>query len=440
MPDLEGPDRRPRISPRLWLRLHGIREARGELRLGAARMRRFLAPHATDDGRITDVRALYRAYAAEHQVSERQAAEDFRAADAAGMVRCTARSAPGRAARYVLTFDVDQVPDVSTLPGDLVAAFHRAMGGRPVDDDEHQDADEGPAEEHGQGDGGQACESVSAPRESGEAPRRVRCGIGRARGDALLADCEVWRYGAALSRRHHGGGSSGVLHLSPLTREGYPHPRRDQARRGTAARDGRSRGTNRIDDEGLAGAVLDRCGPAWRAQRGPGGGLGQVERDGLQPLVAGALRYLPSADVVEALTDRVASARSLAAVVASRARAVIQRGRAARRRADELADETGAAYAAWSTRRAAEVAAHRPPEAVAAELARFRAIHHRPAAAGGRGWRTTAGRDGRHGGHDAQSGPPGGALDRMAEVRPGLWEIEQAAARAAVELVATTTR
>lgn len=415
VPDLEGPDRRPRVGPRLWLRLHGIREARGELRFGAARMRRFVMTKAgrrvvDEAGRIGDVTVLYRAYAEEYGVSTRTANNDFQAAEVDGMVRWTATAAPGRGSRYVLCLDLEQVPAVETLPGDLVAAVRRAMaGGQLVDVEEHQEVeerqDDAADEEHGQSDGGAGPESAPRRDPDGDRRRRVRCRIGRARGDALLADCEMWRYGAALSHRHHGGGSPGVLHASPLTREGNPHPRRDQGKRGTVPGDGRSRGTNRIDDKELAEGVLDRCGPAWRAQRGPGGGLDVDERARLVPLVDGALRYLASADVVAVLTDRVAGARSLAAVVASRARAVIQRGRAARRRADELADDTGQAYAAWSTSRAAAVAAHRPPPAVADELARFRAAHLAPPRPR-RPWHTAA--------PDRAAGPRGAEHGRRA--------------------------
>jgi hypothetical protein len=64
--------------------------------------------------------------------------------------------------------------------------------------------------------------------------------------------------------------------------------------------------------------VLDRCTAPWRRQRPAGGLLSPEQRTQLAPLVALALRRTTTGALIELLTDKVASANSLAAVCVTR--------------------------------------------------------------------------------------------------------------------------
>lgn len=412
-PDLEGSDRLPRVPTRPWWRVCALLEARGWVPGPQARMARFLARWADERGCVADVPGLYRAYAEDHGVSTRTAATDLRRVEAAGWLRCTASNAPGRSARYVLCVDPEQIPD--DLPGDLARVVRHLFAGPP---ERTPDA--------GRGESGLAGSDATAPR--------CVAGMPRARGHALLADCVLWRYGSATGPARATGVGIGMLHVLPLTREGHPPPHTARHR---TTRPGPSRAQHRAsssdEERRLAEVVLDRCGPAWRAQRGPGRAeLGPAERERLVPLVAGALRYQASSDVIEELTRAVASARSLAAVLITRTRRVIHASRAARR-VEARADQTGELYNVKARVAATTRAAHQPgaaaQDALSAARAACRAVRSGcdPEAA----QRATRPRTAPSPGRGASERVDAPVLGAGAGGRPGLWEIETAARRAA---------
>ncbi|WP_017541533.1 hypothetical protein [Nocardiopsis halophila] len=334
----------PRLARPVWFRIAALLGERGLLGAAAARMARHLTHHADEQGYVREVERMIGAYRVRHGVSRRTAYKDLAAlgtGGGAGLVRQTRAPAPGRSARYQLCVPRD-------LPGDLPASLARAVRrawARP--------SREGPSSSSG-----------GAAR-----PGRVRLGSGTAEHHRALSGAAMYSYGPAAGKRETGGWPAWV-HTCPLYARDNPHPRRGRSGSSSAA----VHASVGEDLSQLAGQVLERCRSRWLAQRPASSTPGPPELAGVVPLVAGALRYLPTPDVVEALSDRVASARDLASVLVVRLRRVIAAGRRARA---APADEQGRRYAELLAERAEEAARQQESPGRAAAIAAERARQER---------------------------------------------------------------
>jgi hypothetical protein len=268
-------------------------------------MARHLARVADARGIITALPQVMASYARREHVSIQTGWTDLGRLVDRGLVRQVAAAAPGRPARYRLS-----VP-AAIIPPDLPAGLARII-------------------------------RREGPGESRPAAARQRPAPDQA------APC-------------------GELDTSPFTREGSPpSPQRPGPAQPRRAAGHRARGIS-SEERGRAASVLTRCVASWRAQRGPGRLPGPAELAALEPLTALALRHMPPSELAELLTERVASARDLPALLTWRLGRTL---RAARRRTAVPADETSARYAAMLAARTGNSIPRGP---AAAELARLRA-------------------------------------------------------------------
>ncbi|GGS86275.1 hypothetical protein GCM10010156_51010 [Planobispora rosea] len=315
-PCYEAPHRLPAVPTRTWFRVCCLLWRRGEVADPCARrMARHLAYHADESGKITDMPRVMRAYAAYHGLSTRTGWKDLGRVMDVGWVRRVHGAAPGRPALYQLCLDIAGLP--CNLPKNLVRAVTDVVDAPPG--------------------------RVPGPRT--RAPG-AEPGLGRLH--AALAQCVVVQYGGALSPEKIVRTGSGRVHTSPFFREGPTPPPQRPVRRG--GRDPLQPSPwwdkNGYNDIQQAREVLARCLPRWRAQRTGLVPSGTEVPDAtalasLEHLVRLLLRYVPSGEAVDLLTEQVASARNVTGVVRYRIGSWL---RSFRRRANLPVDEDGVGY------------------------------------------------------------------------------------------------
>lgn len=268
----------------------------------------------TDKGVIKDVDHLLKGYASRWQVSERVAYRHWKAVRELGLVRQVRHSAYGQSARYVLTLPPAQLPD--ELP--ITAAGLRAA-----------DLDA----------------LVSSWDEAAGAYL------------ALLDDAELVTYGSSATKTRQAVQENPEQtqppRLSTYIRQAWPlHARvkipslsTDPRPRPAAGQRPGNRGGISDEERAEASRILNRCGSHWQRQ------LDHVPNDGdlagLVGMVAVARRYTTEVELIELLTDRVASVRDLFGVLRYRLQQLLNR---ARRQAP--ADEDGSMGAARTAARA----------------------------------------------------------------------------------------
>jgi hypothetical protein len=321
------------MPTRLWWRLVKLLAARGQVSPQAERMAKHATHYATDGGWLGDIedaeQGLIPGYKARFDLGRRTAYTDLERLAVAGLLRKTRGACPGRTVGY-------QMCAPQTLPADLPASLARELrklwGLLERDDDQAE----------------QQPPSLSEVASSTPETRKAR--IPAVRRHALLAQCEAVRYGAS---RHATALCSesfrGRLHTSPLLKRVLSHPLRP-AQMGSNSSEGVARGQELYDERGLARSVIGTCRARWAATRA-GMGLSSEAEQRLVPLVAGALRYLASPDVVEVMTRETSTARDIGAICAHRLRQVIKAGR---RCASIVVDDSGEQWAARQAAHAAE--------------------------------------------------------------------------------------
>ncbi len=269
-------------------------------------MARHLTWYASEHGWFTDLETVARGYMARHRVSRRTFYADFGRLVDAGMVRQTAAACPGRKARYQLCAPAE-LPE--RLPASLASALRREWGAPVAEQDQGQEQ---------------------------RKTRHVRTSV--VERHRTLADCVMVSYGSAHHSYPVRESFCGRLHTSPFFRGSFPHPTHTPVRSDPDPASWPPWMGNSSNEEELARAVIERCRPYWVDQRSPAGLPDAAATTRLVPLVAGALRYLTSSDVVEVMTDRVASATDLGAVLATRLRQIIYQGRRASARLYDVQD------------------------------------------------------------------------------------------------------
>jgi hypothetical protein len=287
----------PGLSVRLWCRLYRLMEHRGLLSdAPALRMAAYLADTDTvrRDGVISDVPAMLAGYMARCYVSKQTAYTDLGRLVRRGLVRQVQAAAPGYRARYRLA-----------APAAMVAA---SMPGLPPE----------------------LARAIRQDPEGSETPRPDR----RRAGDGSGSAC-------------------GGLDPSPYMREGSPPSPPGDGHRGVQRRGWPCDRGEKITEEELdrARAVLKACAGEWRAQRGRGAELGELGR--VEVLAMLAMRHAPPGEIIQLLTERVAGARDLAAVLAWRLGRVVDASRHPGRQVP--ADENGARYAEMLAARAGNI-------------------------------------------------------------------------------------
>jgi hypothetical protein len=286
-------------------------------------MARHLARVADTQGVITGLPDVMRSYAAREHVSVQTGYRDLRRLVLCGLVRQIQAAAPGYPARYRLSAPTTEIP--ADLPADLARAIH------------------GPGPGHGT-PGGPA--DPTRARDAG--PDEASCG---------------------------------GLDTSPLPCEGSPpSPCSTDPEGSRHRRRRRTRGKISSDEKDHARAVLAASAGEWRAQRGRAPVPGCAELAQVEAMTALALRHVPRGEVVQLLTERVASARDLPGLLAWRLGQALT---AARRDLSRqvLADEDGARYSSWlATRGNTPSPAARA--AIATARAELEAIQRRRAAEG----------------------------------------------------------
>ncbi|GII59432.1 hypothetical protein Pth03_78210 [Planotetraspora thailandica] len=275
-------------------------------------MARHLTHRADERGRLAELPAVMASYAAVHQVGIRTAWSDFRRLRELGYVRQTAAPCPGRAARYTLA-----------VPADLPPELPRTL-------------------------------STTVREEIDPAVDRARSRQTRVTMDAALSECEVIRHGSATGPKIAASFGCGRLHTSPYTREGSPpSPPEHVPRSRPGPRQARFGGVS-DEEKSQALYIVKTCGPFWERQRGPGRGLPSSQVAEVAHLTALLLRHVPPSEAVELLTEQVASAEDLAAVVRFR---IGRQLAAARRQVRVEVDEDGRGYAAMLQARGTQAAA-----------------------------------------------------------------------------------
>ena len=354
-------DAQPRLPRRLWWRLVRLLAERGQLDPYAQRWARHLTYHADDRGRVRDLEeTVIPAYRAHYDLSRRTAYTDLGRLQRAGLIRQARAACPGRPVSYQLCAPQSLPAD---LPRDLAAELRKLWG--VLDDGLDQGDDR------------------AAPVDAAAA---VRVRITAVQRHALLAECELTRYGSARSRPRHTTRGCGRLHTWPFLKRVLPHPP-DSAGHEPAGPPPPWAVGDITETDATVKRILATCQARWRRARGPGGGVSAAGQARLVPLVRGALLYLASADVIERMTVELDSARDLGAVVATRLRQVIRAGRHARRAAARIrVDEHRhlremRQAAAQAARRHAETAELRAQARAALEAGRARARQAREARA-----------------------------------------------------------
>ena len=318
----------PGIARRAWWRLFCLLWHRGRIEdPWARRMARHLARVADTQGMITGLPDVMRSYAAREHVSVQTGYHDLRRLVLCGLVRQIQAAAPGYPARYRLSAPTTEIP--ADLPADLARAIHGPSGPSGADRDAQS----------GSGDPAQARDAE---------PDEASCG---------------------------------GLDTSPLPYEGSP-PSPCSADPGGSShrRQHRARGQIGSDERDHARAVLAASAGEWRAQRGRAPVPGCAELARVEAMTALALRHVPRGEVVQLLTERVASARDLPGMLAWRLGQALT---AARRDLSRqvLADEDGVRYAAWLSGRG-NTPGPAARAAIATARAELEAIQRRRAAEG----------------------------------------------------------
>jgi hypothetical protein len=385
MPAYESGDRLPAVPTRLWWRWYSWKAGRDGAHPCEARMAEHLTHFADEEtGRITAVAAAIEVYAAHHLVSTRTAWTDRRRLMDRGLVREEVAPTYGRTAVYRLCVPVEALAELAQMPRSLAHAFARHFG-LPIS----TGSDSGPCDEPQSSASGTVAgaESAQEAPEAGGRDEALGIDLGPVpRSPAFLhhhlSGCEVIRVGSATGPRRYSGASCGRLHLSPLPREIFSPSLRLQPsqRRKCRSAGGGIKITHR--ERAVAEELMRRCWRSWLLQRG-GSPLRPAEWAGLVDVVAHAIRAADNpADVRDALTDRIGSARHLPTLLAYRARRIIAHGHRravvppvrpemiqARQRAAEAAQAGRAATdraAATLAALRAELAAKQPPPATTA--------------------------------------------------------------------------
>lgn len=313
-------DAQPRVPTRLWFRLVELLVWRGEIHPCAHRAARHLTFYSSARGYLSDIETtVIPGYKARHDLGRRTFYADMDRLITAGLLRQTRAACPGRTVGYQMC-----VPTVlpADLPKSLGAELRRLWSLRPDEAEEQH----------------------RVPVDAGEA---IRVRIPMVQRHQLLADCEAVRLGSCRSAPLDSQSSRGRLHTSPLLKRALSHPPKTPDDRPSVGRRSGLSGREIYNEEGLLAEVLAKCERIWRHDRGAAGGLADDARARLTPLISGALRYLASADVIEAMTAGTRTARDLGAVVATRLRGVIKSGRRARNlKVDEHAADRGRQEAA----------------------------------------------------------------------------------------------
>jgi hypothetical protein len=325
----------PGLPRRAWWRLFCLLWYRGTIEdPWARRMARHLARVADAQGVITGLPDVMRSYAAREHVSVQTGYTDLRRLVCHGLVRQLQAAAPGYPARYRLSVPAAVIP--ADLPADLARAIHGPRAADP---------------------GGPQLE-----REKRSDPPDSRPEDGSAYED--MAEAEA---------------SCGSLDTSPIPYEGSPPSPRGTGPDGPShRRQRRTQGKIGSDERDHARAVLTASVGEWRAQRGRAPVPGCAELARVEAMTALALRHVPRGEVLQLLTERVASARDLPGMLAWRLGQVLTATRRDRAR-KVLADEDGARHAAWLASRG-NTPGPAARAAIAAARAELEAIQRRHAA------------------------------------------------------------
>jgi hypothetical protein len=262
-------------------------------------MARHLARVADAQGVITGLPGVMRTYAAREHVSVQTGYCDLRRLVLCGLVRQLQAAAPGYPARYRLSVPAAMIP--ADLPADLARAIRGPGDAAPGDPQPERDKRSDPPDSRPED--GSACEA--------EAETETSCGS---------------------------------LDTSPIPYEGSPPSPCGTDPGGPRHR--RQRRTRRkisSDERDHARAVLTASAGEWRAQRGRASVPGCAELARVEAMTALALRHVPRSELLQLLTERVASARDLPGTLAWRLGRVLA---AARRDMGRQvpADEDGVRY------------------------------------------------------------------------------------------------
>jgi hypothetical protein len=319
----EAPELFPALRPELWFQLARLLESRGLVTgKGARRLLAFIGDTCAVDeyGRIENMTLFIGEYRARVAAQRREAGRrnqnppaestvwaDIGALVDVGLLRCTQAAAPQQNAAYRIAYpaaDVAVLHQMSPLPGSLAEKLGL------VDDPEPETT----------------TRENNAP---GEKPETMPC----------------------LNAR--------VDQLHPPPGSPNPSPPADPSQRAPF------RGDNSRSEEPPGMSILSLSRYSWIAQRGAGRVPGADEMSELAPLVGYSLRWMSAAQVRGLITDRVASAADLKALVRWRLKTEINAARNAARYAAEAAEQ-----AEEADQRAAERAA-----ALTAEAARAAERH-----------------------------------------------------------------
>lgn len=297
------------VPRRLWWRWYTWTHSQRPAHPSEFRYAQHLTEHADERGRVVDIAAVIEGYAHWHHVSTRTGWVDHARVEARGRLRETLTPTCGRKAAYQLCVDPAEL-DLEAMPVELAHEFVRLFG-LPVEGHQDDAGEVGPAQSP----------LVDESRELGPVPGSL------AEQHALLAECEVVRLGGASQRCGDSAGSCGRLHTHPFPKKLFsPTLQSKQSHR----RQPRPEGEISNNEKAAAELIMRRCWASWAAQRSHeryGPPLSHDQWAQLVPLVVYALRHTdhPS-DVVEELTDRIASARHLPTLLAFRCRRLIRRG------------------------------------------------------------------------------------------------------------------